>query len=58
MMVNKEHLTEEGIKEIIKLKLNLNTGYVSEEILKLYPNILKTELPLYYYIRNYDFNYD
>jgi hypothetical protein len=44
-MLNKEHLTEQGLREIVSLKASMNLG-LSDELKSAFPNIKPAERPL------------
>ena len=45
-MVNKEHLTKEGLVKIVNIKASMNFGTVSETIRGLFPTIERVERPV------------
>jgi hypothetical protein len=42
---NKEHLTKEGLQEIVSIKASMNKG-LSDELKKAYPNVIEAPRPL------------
>ena len=46
LMVNKEHLTKEGLVKIVNIKASMNFGTVSETIRGLFPTIERVERPV------------
>ena len=46
MMLNKEHLTEEGLAKIVNIKAAMNFGVISEEILSRFINVNPVKRPI------------
>lgn len=55
-MVNKEHLTMEGLVKIANIKASMNFGTISETIRSLFPSIEPVKRPVVTNIRIYNPN--
>ena len=45
IVINKEHITEEGLRKIVAIKASMNLG-LSEELKTAFPNITPQDMPL------------
>lgn len=46
MMLNKEHLTEEGLAKIVNIKAAMNFGVLSKELLSRFTNVNPVKRPI------------
>ena len=53
-MVNKEHLTKEGLVKIVNIKASMNFGTISETIRSLFPTIEPVRRPVITSLRIYN----
>ena len=46
MMLNKEHLTEEGLAKIVNIKAAMNFGVLSKELLSRFTDVNPVKRPI------------
>jgi hypothetical protein len=46
LVLNKEHLTMEGLNKIVAIKASMNRGHLSSELKVGFPNIIPVDRPL------------